>query len=119
MRIRQLINLTPHTIYVWSHGEIVLSIPTSDGEARAGGFEDYWDDLYVESSGDKIPLYSWGFGEVTGLPAERPEVGYIVSRNVAEQIAKQSPGRSDLFVPGHTVRNAEGVIIGCKCLMRI
>lgn len=108
-----LINLTPHQICIWRKGEKILTLP-SRGVARAYSKEDNLGVL-EESSGVNIPLFSTCFGKVTGLPKQKPGVGYVVSRTVAEQ----ARNRFDLFVPGHPVRDGEGVIIGCECLMRL
>jgi hypothetical protein len=63
-----------------------------------------------------IPVNQVSFGQVNGLPEERKDTIYIVSRIVAEAVKGQ---RNDVFIVDKTVRNEQGQIVGCEALAKI
>lgn len=101
----QIINLTPHDVtFVNDEGKPIMTIPSS-GVTRVAST------TAIVSEFNGIPVTETTFGQVEGLPEERPGVVYIVSRMVAT-----AAKRNDLYVPGMQVRDAEGRVIGCKSL---
>ena len=62
------------------------------------------------SSINGIDIFHTTYGSVEGLPDSNIDTYYIVSLLVRTAL----PGRIDLLSPGELVRNADGVVIGCK-----
>lgn len=109
----QLINLTPHPLTIIGKDGTVLVNQAPDGPmARCA--EDRRDVGTVTAGGHSIPLRQVGFGRVTGLPAPRQGVLYVVSRATAEA----ATGRDDVVYPDEQVRDSDGRIIGCRALAR-
>jgi hypothetical protein len=105
----KLINLTPHPVtFVTEDGAVILELPGCPNPPRARENRE----AHGEVNG--IPVNKVTMGEVQGLPAPQPGVGYIVSRVVAE-----AARRSDLFIPDMTVRDDQGRIIGCRALAQV
>lgn len=104
------INLTPHdvTIVVGDRTEVIKP----SGLARCKetsvqvGLIDGW-----------IPVYETEYGEVSGLPEPAEDTIYIVSVIVAK--AKEVQARTDVYVPAKTIRDENGVIIGCIGLNKV
>ena len=133
----KLINLTPHAINIvklLDNGEFIkiFDIPVSGQLARCkastvqvGGvwincnnptvesYCGYFDYYSVEDF--NVPITSTEYGEVEGLPDPQPDTMYIVSSLVAQRVKE----RDDVLVPGETVRDSEGRIVGCKSLARV
>jgi hypothetical protein len=131
--MEKIINLTPHTVRLLSKQHEKLSIPApvgcdywyldlpSEGEARVNVEEITANTWAVEMQDNGPPLHAeWlglpikkiKFGEVTGLPARKSGVQYLVSRLVKQAV----PDRDDCFVPHDVVRDENGVIVGCLSL---
>lgn len=98
----EIINLTPHAIILFKDDKIVKIFPPK-GIARIETKEEVL--FYLGS----VPVKKIIVSQVFGLPEEKQNVYYIVSRFVAEN-AK----RKDLIIPNDSVRNEKGVIIGCR-----
>lgn len=99
------VNLTPHGIHVMDgDGNQLLAVDPSGTLARV--------DVTRKRKGtiDNVPIYSTTYGQVTGLPAPRDGVFYIVSGMVRDAV----PDRDDLVSPGLLVRDDDGRPIGCK-----
>lgn len=106
---QNIINMTPHpvtvldsidgVVKVFPKGEstIRLSVNTVPAEAIAG-----------------IATSTTVFGEPVGLPEYVEGTYYIVSQLVKSAL----PQRNDLLVPAEVVRDANGVILGCRSLGR-
>ena len=58
---------------------------------------------------DGIPVNTSEFGQVEGLPEQRPDTWYIVSGLVLAA----APDRPDLLVPAPAVRDWRGQVVGC------
>lgn len=101
-----MINLTPHTVKIIKNDGSVLSIAPAKEAARCTQQEK------VITSVDGIPVSRVQLGAVVGLPQSQQGVTYIVSHIVLQAC----PNRHDLVKPGELVRNAQGEIVGCKCL---
>lgn len=108
----ELVNLTPHAIVIQTQDGTVVLEPSGE-VARVRSTPGR---LLTE---DPVPIYSsptWG--EVQGLPAPEPGVGYVVSAMVAAQV----PYRDDVLSPGtgpgdNAVRDAEGRIVAVTRLI--
>lgn len=110
-----LINLTPHAIHFVFEGEdgeaevtfAPAGVPARCTESREKVNEartDEWRPPFF------VPVYRSVFGDVEGLPDQRPGTFYIVSRAVAEAC----PDRPDLLFPYDTLRDQQGRIVGCR-----
>jgi hypothetical protein len=104
-----LVNLTPLVISI-HHDNGVLTLP-SEGDARVNEVRRPDGYLFVNAD-EQIPVTSVSYGEVTGLPDPVDGTVYVVSLLVRAAL----PGRKDLASPGPLVRDATGVITGCKGL---
>lgn len=106
-----IVNLTPHDITIVASGRTGVIKP-SGTLARCKetsvqtGLIDGW-----------IPVFETSYGEVSGLPEPAADTVYVVSALAANAIKGQ--GRSDVFIPAKTIRDANGVIIGCIGLAKI
>ena len=104
-----IINLTPHTVtIVDSEGKLDFEIPASGMVARVSSETVEVGYLFG------IPVTETVFGEVEGLPDPDGNY-YVVSRMVAERV----PNRRDVLIPNESVRNENGVIIGCRSLAHV
>lgn len=122
-----IINLTPHSVTVYSTDDVTevtkgsytslilkegaqpLVTYPSQGVARAASVKEQVDVI------NGIPVYSTSYGEPEGLPEEKEGVFYLVSALTA-QAAK---GRKDLLLVDGAVRDGEGKIVGCTAFGRI
>jgi len=109
--MRNIINLTPHTLNVHTHGE-VLNIPASGSLARVAS--EYFKLKYTADYG--VDLFTCVYGEVEGLPPYRPSSNtlYVVSGIVKSAV----PNRPDVVSPGQLIRDENGKPVGCKGLRR-
>lgn len=95
------INLTPHPVTVAGR-----TFQPDGTVARVTVSSDFIGEI------DGIPIVANTYGEVIGLPAERRENIFIVSRMVKDRV----PSRKDCLVPEGLVRDGEGNITGCRAL---
>lgn len=102
--MNNLINLTPHNVTIIKEDGNNVTVP-SQGVARVSCTT-----TQVALSVEGIPLVKQTMGEVEGIPDQRKDIYYIVSRMVAAAL----PERMDLVVPADLVRDDKGIIIGCK-----
>lgn len=102
------INLTPHEVKIIKKDGVIV-IPAGEQVARCEQSEECVGEL------EGVPVMRLVMGELTGLPAQRPGVTYIVSHIVLQKAA----GRQDLVKPGELVRDENGVIIGCRGFCRL
>lgn len=106
----RFVNLCPHAVtFVNESGDVIRIVEPSGTVARLT--------TATETIGevDGIPITRTVFGPITGLLEPSEGVIYIVS----SLVASQCQDRDDVFIPNDSVRNSEGVIIGCKSLGRI
>lgn len=104
----KIINLTPHDIMYSNRGKIQV-IETS-GQARCTMESKMVDTI------ENIPVYKNSYGEVTGLPDEKEDTYYVVSRIVAEAMKGK---RNDLLIVDKTVRDDKGFIVGFQAFARL
>ena len=64
---------------------------------------------------DGILVYRWVPYGITGLPEQKPDTYYIVSKILAQAC----PEREDLIFPGTTVYDAEDYAVGCIDFSRV
>lgn len=104
-----LINLTPHDIVIFVGNKRIL-IPKSDltlrvkSETISVGNIKYGSDL--------ISITETKFLGVDNLPEKKDGVFYIVSLLTCQAC----PDRDDFLIPNESVRDENGLIIGCKSL---
>jgi hypothetical protein len=98
----KFVNLTPHTVNETLTARV---FPPSGTIARVSAVST------PEGELGGIPVFNTVYGAVEGLPAPQDGVALIVSAMVKDA-AKGS--RFDLVSPGDLVRDAAGVVIGCK-----
>ena len=104
----KIVNLTPHVLNVHDgEGNERHSLPPSGEVARITSKKTLEGDLLG------VPLHSFKFGEVEGLPPPQKDTVFAVSG-----VVFQESGRPDLIAPGDLVRDPDGRPIGClgfKC----
>jgi hypothetical protein len=102
-----LVNLTPHPITVCG-----LLVEPAEVSARC---TQSWEDREpVEVYGQTIPVRVPAFGAVTGLPAPKDGILFVVSFPVAQKVWAE--GRTDVYTVGDPVRDKDGKIVGSGCL---
>ena len=107
----KIVNLTPHEINIHAE-DVVTSVPPASTPARCVSTSEQVDTIAG------IPVFVTTFGEVTGLPEPTADTIFIVSRIVADAVARTN-ARPDVFVPGEGIRDDAGRIVGCKGIARI
>lgn len=114
MKVKEIINLTPHSITIMNDNSIILRVIEPSGQlARVSVHTAYTETIDFDNI--EIPTSESVYGKVEGLPEEKDSVIYIVSSLVAQRV----PERNDVFIPNESVRDDHGRIIGCKSLGRI
>jgi hypothetical protein len=103
-----IINLCKHNIN-FSAGVV---IPPSGVEARVAVTAVKVD--AVEIDGKEVDIFENEYGEVINLPHIQPDIFYVVSGQVRSAL----PGRTDLYSPGDLVKDAAGVVQGCRGIVR-
>ena len=109
-----VINLTPHPIHLIGENDDLLAVWESQGVARVASRSSFIASIEaVSNSGSsvEIPLWESNFGEIEGLPEQRPDTILIVSG-----LVQGASNRQDLFVPDDLVRDSRGGILGCRRL---
>lgn len=105
-RMKQFVNLTPHTLNIVKADGSIMDIPPSGKIARVASSST------VVATFEGINVSQQTFGDVIDLPDTKNGIVYIVSRMVKDRV----PDRPDVLVPGAPVRDAEGRIIGADGL---
>ena len=110
-----IVNLTPHALVMMPGGPDgpTVTIPPSGQVARCAVDREQVDTVTVD--GITVPVYQTRFGEVSGLPAPRPDTIYVVSTLVAQAV----PGRRDVYIVDDAVRDDQGRIIGARALAHV
>lgn len=111
-------NYTPHTVHL--HTDLGVSSLRSDGIARCSEVETRTEIVQWDPHGDggmqlSVPLVTKSWGEVSGLPEPSRGTLYIVSSVVQAAL----PNRTDLVSPHDIMRDADGVVVGCRALARV
>lgn len=99
----KLVNLTPHVIYVM--GENAKTQIKTSGTARCNVVNEEIGEI------NGIPVRKNSYGEITGLPDPEEGTVYIVSSVIANAVKEK---RDDCVIVDQTVRNEQGLIVGCK-----
>lgn len=105
-----LVNLTPHDVTITVDGRTEVIKPTGLARCQEKSVQ-------VGMINGWIPVYETEYGEVSGLPAPAEDTLFIVSVIVAK--AKEVQSRNDIYVPAKTLRDENGVIIGCIGLNKV
>ena len=132
----KIVNLTPHSIVLLVEdpaGNLAGSVGFGRG-ARPGQFR-IVEDLpsegvaravtstetvgEVEVAGEKFPVTRTTFGTPDGVPAPQWKRMYVLSLITAQAAAAAGRPTDDLLTVGETVRDSEGVIIGCTGFGRL
>lgn len=101
-----IVNCTPHAIDILGDDDVVVaSIPASGTVARTNMVWEYVETVEGFTVGRNT------YGDIVGLPDPQEGMRYIVSL----QVAMAAKDRTDLLVPGPSVRKGS-VIVGCKGL---
>lgn len=119
-------NLTPHNIVLYDEqdctpfkcgsytprsGARPLAVLASEGIARAATSEKPVGS--VKFDGLSVPVVRTEYGQPVGLPEPEKGVFYVVSALTAQAAARAGRTTSDLLLIAHTVRDADGNILGC------
>ena len=107
-----IINLTPHKINIMDEEGNVIKVFESKGKARAAQ-----KDVEIGML-EGIPIIETTFGEIVDLPEYSQGTYYIVSAITAKVASLSGRSTRDLLLPGKTVKNSNGQIIGCQALAR-
>ena len=106
----QIINLTPHSVFIMDkQGNTIKEFPSA-GTARAISI------LTQVGLMDDVPLARQDYGEPEGLPD--PEEGFLYIVNSVIVAAARRAGRTlkDLLVTAEPVRDRQGGIVGYRYL---
>jgi len=100
----EFVNLTPHTLNIFSpQGEELLTIEPSGDVARV--------EISMEGSGTlpgPIPTYVATYGDIEELPGPEAGKAFIVSG-----IVEAAVDRPDVYAPGELLRDPDGRPKGC------
>lgn len=120
--MKKIVNLTPHTVTVLNDDNGVRRVyPPSGSVARVSSTAKAVTEI------DGVTVVERTFGKITGLPKLKPGHAYIVSRMVVDALERSMNNRRpdllisddvELLVPDDVVRDATGVILGCRQLSR-
>lgn len=112
-----LINLTPHDLnFLDANNSPIMTLKKSGHYPTVRVKKESTSMGSLTESGVEIPLYRSHFSMVENLPEEKPDTIYVVSNIALSAIREQHPHRTDFLAPDDAVRNADGVIIGCRIL---
>ncbi len=112
MKDIKIINLTLHPVDIVDEKGNIIKVFESEGVARAAQ-----KDVEIGTL-EGIPIIETTFGELVNLPKHSPGTYYIVSAITAKAADLSGRDTSDLLLPGKTVRNSSGQIIGCQALAK-
>lgn len=112
--IREVLNVTPHTVGFFDESVTPLLEVPSTGLARVSAQTSVVG--YLRINGVLIPQTHTQYGEVEGLPDQEEGRIVIVSGMIISALAQQGIHRADLFVPGMQLRDEAGRVIGCRSL---
>ena len=107
-----VINLTPHPVVIVDvEGNKKFTFKKSGSVARC--VPDRVLDDSIRIGRHMIPVNRTMFTTVKGVPEEKEGVRFIVSKPVANALKGI---RHDLLIPDQTIRDDNGVILGCRAL---
>ena len=99
-----IVNLTPHELNICLRdGTQVRTVAPSGMVARLET------EIIQVKVVDGIPFFATNYLSSTNLPDRADDTIYVVSRLYFGSVY----GRDDVFVPGESVRNGSGQVIGC------
>ena len=109
--VYMIVNLTPYKVVIVK-GEYNTPFVTIEPSGTVASIS-YEETTLGEFEG--IPILKKEYGEVEELPEPKDDTIYIVSHTIAQLV----PERKDVFIPGKSVSDNMGRIVGCKCLTHI
>lgn len=112
----QLINLTPHSLNLYT-ADGVVELPVSGQLARVRSTSVF----VVEAGG--MPVYETTFSDIEGLPEPQEGVHYVTSNLVLKALKTAGISRPDVLAPGTgpndgPIRDQNGRIVGVTRLIR-
>jgi hypothetical protein len=120
----QLVNLTPHSLHLYSDEGNYISTFESRGQIRLGSSFQEVERRHFSNAEGSIPIKDMFFDdsayiEIDGqqyntLPEPKEDTVYVVSKMVKNAF----PEREDFFVVSETVRDENGKICGFKSLSK-
>ncbi len=105
-------NLTPHPVNIVDKEGNIIKVFESAGVARAAQ-----EDVEIGTL-EGITIIETTFDEIVDLPEYSQGTYYIVSAITAKAASLSGRSTRDLLLPGKTVKNRDGQIIGCQALAR-
>ena len=111
MKVKEIINLTPHAITIMDDNFNILKVIEPSGQlARVSVHTAHTETIDFDNI--EIATSEFVYGTVEGLPEEKDGVIYIVASLVAQRV----PERNDVFIPNEYICDDHGRINGCKSL---
>ncbi len=115
MRIKKLVNLTPHPVTLVREDGCVVELSAAPKDKVPRCTETVQQVGEIEAGDLRIPVIRKSLGQVDNLPD--PEEGTVFIVPLA--VAQAARHRGDLLVPNDTVRDEQGKIIGCRSLATV
>lgn len=130
----KIINLTPHPVIILKKDDsgmvgyvgrttkeeirvsVALEIPPSGTIANVKSSSQPSDDIIID--GLSIPTVKMTFSDIENLPQPEKDTYYFVSSLVANACKEKGIPTDNLVLPGETVRDENGRIIGILSLSR-
>ena len=106
----KLLNLTPHEVVCHVNDYVTITVAREILSARVATETIAMPPIMDEVGSFELPMFATKYGNVENLPEPENNTYYIVSR----MVKTASIDRTDLLVPSGLVRDALGVIIGCR-----
>ena len=100
------INLTPHDVTIRRVDGSEVTYPPAGPVPRV---QETKEEIAVV---DGVPFVRVRYGQVDGLPSPMDGAYLIVSTLIRQAL----PERQDLVSPGDSIRNEDGLIVGCRAL---
>jgi hypothetical protein len=105
-----LVNLTPHTINIYDETgtSLLESVPTTGSDHIARVSQTKVKAGVIDIDQGLVPVFTYTYGEIVGLPVPKNSIYYIVSGMV-----KAATSRRDVLSPGDLLRDEKGRPKGC------
>lgn len=107
-----IINLTPHTVSIYSGGALVAVVEPSGQVARAASTRE------LVATRDGIEFYRTAYGQPSPLPEAEPDDVFVVSSLYLAALRAAGLDDARVHVPGEAVRDEAGRVVGCVGLSR-
>ena len=107
MKMKKIINMTPHEISLFKGENDQILFP-SMGTIRLSSTIEMVEPISTKDG--EIPMTKTVFGKAENLPVYKEDTYYIVSAILCQAY----PHRKDFIMTNQTIRDENGVIVGCK-----